>query len=199
MKLWKHFLHSVVLTILILSLVSIFLFLKLTGLGERLYIEDVLSPAEYIIVISGGGNERIEKGVELYKEGFAPLLVLTGSAKYSKLSNAESMSLYAITHGVPEENILLEHFAQNTLENALFVKDLLKNIPKSMILVTTSYHQRRAFETFASVFPETKILNSPAQVSFWEKESWWKNRKSFFLSISEDLKLFWGKITGRWG
>jgi uncharacterized SAM-binding protein YcdF (DUF218 family) len=55
--------------------------------------------------------------------------------------------------GVPDADILLDERSRNTRENALFTKELLAKYPtiKSLILVTSAFHERRALGCFAQV------------------------------------------------
>lgn len=51
---------------------------------------------------------------------------------------------------VPDSSILIESNSRNTLENAFFVKEALSrnNLPPPYLLVTSSFHMRRALYTF---------------------------------------------------
>ena len=62
------------ITILAIFLVSLFM---LKEAGNFLVINDKPEKSDVVIVLSGGGIERIEKAVELYKEGFAPYIMLS--------------------------------------------------------------------------------------------------------------------------
>src|SRR5687768_10512174 len=75
-------------------------------LGEYLEAAEEPQQTDAIVVISGGGTERIEKGVELFKAGFAPLLIVSGAAAEGDVSNAKGMAAYAQGHGVPFEQIV---------------------------------------------------------------------------------------------
>ena len=121
------------------------------------------------IIILGGGIEldgslpktpqlRVEKGVDLYKQGVAPYLVM--STKWSFLNEyipprteAAAMKEYAITLGVPEKSILMEEKSTDTIGNAYFVKvDLLKPHKwKNIVVVTSEYHIARSRYLFHKI------------------------------------------------
>ena len=54
--------------------------------GDFLVINEKPEKSDVVIVLSGGGIERIEKAVEIYNKGFAP---------YIMLSNGQEDNLYA--------------------------------------------------------------------------------------------------------
>lgn len=183
----------------VFSLLIMYLVFSLEKVGTFLSIEDVIHPSDAIIVVSGGGNERIRKGVSLYKSKMSNTLIVTGATKDGSISNAQSMAIYAERRGVPMDNILKEPKAGNTFENAKLTREFFEEDPESIILVTTEYHQKRAFETFKEHYPNTKIYNSPAKVAFWNTDKWWGNSKSIYLGLSEYIKILWGQMTGIWG
>lgn len=173
--------------ILILFLVSLPLFI-----GWYLSPQDSLRKADAIVVISGGDTtERIKKGVELYKEGWAPVLVFSGAAASGDVSNAKMMKNIAVSMGVPVEAILLEEKSKTTEENAEYTSDLLKREGyNSFILVTSPYHQRRAYELFRRQNAAAEIINQSALDENWRKKGWWENNIGRFLTIGEISKLF---------
>lgn len=180
--------------------IGILCIVLLRNLGNILYIETELpsTPVLTMIVLSGGGD-RIEYAVDLFLEGSARQMMITGGVFDGAVSNASSMAAYAVSQGVDEENIILEHEASNTFENALFTKNLFQKQPQSIMLITSDYHQKRAFLTFQDVYPETIIFNAPAPSSYWQADRWWESKKSVYLTLTENIKIWWGRLTGVWG
>lgn len=156
-------------------------------IGWYLSPQDPLAKTDAIVVISGGDNDaRIAKGVQLYKEGWAPALVFSGAAASGNVSNAKAMERIALRDGVPVSAMLIEENSKTTEENAQFTAELLKqNGIKSFILVTSPYHQRRAYELFKKYYPEATIVNQSAIDSSWRKKGWWQNNVARFLTLGE--------------
>lgn len=104
--------------------------------------------ADFIVVISGGDTlGRTKKGIELYKQAYAPKLLLSGDAADPKSpSNAKIMKRVAIENGVKEEDIVTEENSKDTKQNATeSILKLIKVGPEQKILlVTSAYHSRRA-------------------------------------------------------
>lgn len=171
------------------------------GLGHYLELRGELVRADAIVVISGGGEERIEHGIQLYKDEWAEKMILAGAARDDKgPSNAAIMANRAIKAGVSSEAIILDEDSQNTYQNAVNVGKILQvSGLKSIILVTSSYHQRRAYQTFHRVLgDEIEIINSPAPVSFWRASNWWGDPKARSLALQEIAKIIYSAISGNY-
>lgn len=197
------FIHFVIrtLTYLGLFIAAVFVlgYLALIFLGEYLTPSDTLTRSDAVVVLSGG-PDRVQWGIKLYQDGWAPRLVLVGAAlDKSGPSNAEAMRKTALLAGVPDTAIFLEEESTNTLENATLGKAVLDSFgAKSVILVTSPYHQRRAYETFKKVYEGevVSIINSPSGYSTWNSKQWWAKPASADITTSEILKIIWFKITG---
>ncbi|MFH1826370.1 MAG: YdcF family protein [bacterium] len=149
----------------------------LQGLGNFLIVDDQLKPADIIVVLSGMGNgERTRQAVELYKKGFAPKLLMSGGPIYLQVTYASLMRQRARYLGVPDQDILLEQESESTMENAIFsLPQILELKAKSVIVVTSPYHTRRAKRTFRKALAGTGIdvLVSSVKDSMYKPEKWW--------------------------
>ncbi len=162
--------------------------------------EESCQPADVIVAVSGGDTTaRTIEAVRLYNNGWAPKLVFSGAAEdEDSPSNAAVMRGIAIAHGVPNDAISVDEFGRTTKENAEETADLLddKNI-SSMILVTSSYHQRRTSLEFGQRFEAVDIRNHPvAQDSQWSLW-WWMTPVGWYLAIGElaRIMLFYLGVT----
>lgn len=175
---------------LIASLVLLIVALPLL-IGWYLSPQDILEKAGAIVVVSGGDNDaRIKKGVELYKEGWAPTLIFSGAAAEGNISNAKAMKRIAVKQGVPAEDILIEEKSETTIENAQLTAVLVAEYGyKNIILVTSPYHQRRTYQLFKKEMPDVNIINQSALDENWRKKGWWENNVGRFLTIGELGKI----------
>lgn len=101
---------------------------------------------------------RLIEGIQLYKKGLAPILVLSGKGPPGERTEAEHRSILAQTMGIPAEAILKEETANTTREEAIRISRLLMHRGlRKVLLVTESLHVRRASLAFRSagleVFP----------------------------------------------
>lgn len=161
-------------------------------IGWYLSPQDVLEKVDVILVVSGGDNNaRITKGVQLYEEGWAPVLMYSGAAAEGDVSNAEAMRNISAKMGVPKKDMIIEEESKTTVENADFSAKIIKDKGyKSIILVTSPYHQRRTYELFKKELPEAKIINQSALDENWRKKGWWQNNVARFLTVGELGKMF---------
>ncbi len=177
--------------LLIVVLASLLLLVILVGLGFYLSPQDQLKQVEAIVVVSGGDTKRrTEEGIKLWREAWAPRLIFAGAAKEG-VSNAQVMKRLALAAGVPEEAILIEEQSQNTTENARLVALLLRRERiSSIILITSPYHQRRAYTAFRRELGKNfLILNHSALDEEWRKRNWWRDKEAFYLTVAEIGKI----------
>jgi len=176
-------------------------FALLVGVGFYLSPQDNVDKADVIVVVSGGQTtSRAEKGIDLYKQGYAPKIIFSGASLDDGPSNAFAMRDQALASGVPASNIYIDEKSQNTYENAVNSKAILQSLAASkIILVTSPYHQRRANQTFESVLgKDYQLLGVSAFDDRWSKSQWWRRGFPLFISVSETWKLIYIGITGNY-
>ncbi len=104
------------------------------------------------------GKSRVEKGVELYKRGFAQRMLFCGAYSYKLTripdkTEAEAMRDYAMTLGMPREHCFLEEKSKDTIGNAYFAKQFLERQNwRSFFVVTSNYHLPKTEYAFKKVF-----------------------------------------------
>jgi len=183
-KVLRAVLRTIVIAIIF---VVIFLF------GASLYLspQNKLKKSDAVVVISGGDTDaRITEGVRIYKENLAGKIIFSGAAAEGYISNARAMKNIAVTQGVDADNIYIEEDSKTTEENAANVAKIIKEKKvESIILVTSPYHQRRAYNAFKkSLGEDFKIINHSATDKEWRKADWWSNEQARFLTVGEILK-----------
>lgn len=147
----SHLRYSIVLTAIVLCMSSCLLFqpsaakLSKRALAKHKTYDAVIVPGVPFI----GPNwdmtmqMRVTWGVHLYKRGSAKKLIMSGAAVYSPYVEAEIMRLYAISLGVPEEDILVESKAQHSTENIWYSYKLAKSKGYEHIALSTDPFQTR--------------------------------------------------------
>jgi uncharacterized SAM-binding protein YcdF (DUF218 family) len=159
-------------------------------------VHDPLKKAEAIIVVSGGDTRgRTMHGIDLYKQGWAPKLIFSGAAADpNSASNAKVMMATAASRGVPTSDILLDEVSRDTKENASSTKSIAGNY-KTIILVTSDYHQRRVSNEFKKEYGDsTTFINSPAKDKNWGRKTWFLTPYGWWISVTEPIKLAFSKI-----
>ena len=167
----------------------------LNGISRALVHEDPLVKVDAIVVLAGGNGNRIEAAARLYRDGFGKRIYFSGFKLYPGINTSTRMESYAIELGVPKDKIVIstpdvevstrgESFANLELLN--------KNHVKNFILVTSSYHTRRAkliYENTISLLEyDIKFLVYPAQDPFVPIQGWWRVRTAQKGVLFEYLK-----------
>jgi len=137
------------------------------------------------VVVLAGGKGRIEEGVRLYREGKGERLFLIGVDPLVKKSDLYKEDLMVRS----SEQVYLEKISRNTLENAIFARELIvKNNVRSMLLITSRYHMKRSLLIFRNILPkDIAIYPHPVAVKN-SAEAWWSHGGSLRLLFSEFYK-----------
>lgn len=174
--------------LLFLCLPLLLIFLLLFSAGRFLAFSQKPQESDIIIVLSGGGG-RVEQAVELFKEGFAPYMLL--SAVSENAGPSGDMHQTALALGIPEEAILTEDAAQSTYQNAQFTLPIMKQHGfKSAIVVSSDFHMRRVKFIFDHVYKKSGIeLTYIGADSGYNAKTWWSDRYSRETTFNEYTKM----------
>jgi uncharacterized SAM-binding protein YcdF (DUF218 family) len=193
-----------ILVIAAVVIIGLSLYLKVDDLshcGASPGQEANCQAVDAIVAVSGGDTEaRTMRAVELYKAGWSERLIFSGAAQdKSGPSNAAAMKSLAMGAGVPAEDIYLDEYSDTTQQNAENTQTIFSsNNIKSVVLVTSGYHQRRASLEFNKRASDVVILNHPTQTdkdwSIW----WWTSLRGWWLALSEVAKIIIFYITSIW-
>jgi hypothetical protein len=150
-------------------------------------------------MVFGGdpGYERTRYASQLLHEKWTQSLVLCGGEP-GPGDSATSLREIALEQGVPAEAILMEEHSRSTRESALRVGAIVRQHGiRSLTLVTSPYHQRRAYLATRRVLrDEIRLINRPAEPSFWSPREWWKQGKSIRIVLTEYGKLAYYLVRG---
>lgn len=122
------------------------------SVGDQFLVVDEQPKESDVIIVLSGGLGRLEKGADLYKEGYAHYVLLT-RANEEFITKEE-----AIDFGIPEQRLILEEAATSTYTNALYAKSLMEKYQfKSAIVVSSDYHMRRTKFIFDRVYNDKEM------------------------------------------
>ena len=161
-------------------------------IGDFIFLENDPERADIIFVPGNGYPQMAEKAAELYKKGFAPLVlpsgkysitdgkfsgVLSERQKYNGCYETEWEFLKSVLmqNGVPESAVLKENQATFTWENARFSRNVTDSKElkiKKAIICCKTHHARRAFMYYQRAYPETEFLVCPCVVDGINHENW---------------------------
>ena len=190
---------------ILLVILCLFLFRNryLPYAGNFLVIEDNLEKADAIFVFGGSIPNRIIEAVDIYKKGYAPLIIIS---KYPKPEGYKYLEEKGITYpeghdinksialslGIPESNIIItRNRAGNTLEELMLINEYcLENNIKKIILVSTKSHTKRISKIFLDIAGD-KIKGIVRYTGYdsYNPDKWWNDRHSLRQTMFEYQKL----------
>jgi uncharacterized SAM-binding protein YcdF (DUF218 family) len=150
----------------------------------------IIKPAEAIVVLGGGtesewpprqavevnsAGDRMIHAADLYHQGMAPFIILSGGniAWMDSIENspASDMRQIMLKLDVPDSALVLQTKSQNTREDALYSAELLKERGFTrVILVTSAMHMPRS----VALFEKQGIEVIPSPTDFTITEDGWQ-------------------------
>ncbi len=93
---------------------------------------------------------RLDKGLELYRNGTVKQIIVSGGVGQEGFDEAEVMCAYLTAHGVPAERILADHSGDDTFLTAAHTRQLMQaHNFHSVVIVSHYYHISRVKLAFA--------------------------------------------------
>jgi uncharacterized SAM-binding protein YcdF (DUF218 family)/PKD repeat protein len=155
-----------------------------------------IANADVIVVLSNPSayQERTWHAAQLWKTGRAPRVLLTNENLRSSWSEAEQRNPLFTERatealksaGVPPDKIeVLPQPVSGTVDEAVLLREYAQGRGlRSILIVTSAYHSRRALWTFRNVFRDSGIeigldhvapgLQTPTPATWWLKPAAWK-------------------------
>lgn len=172
------FLKAIFSLVVLMLIVSSILFVDFVYKTFSLSQREVQTDA---IVVLTGGRGRVEEGVKLFRAGKSRMLFLIGVDPLVKKKE--------LFKGDGAERVFLENVSRNTLENAVYARDLIaRHQVGSIKLITSRYHMKRSTILFRNALPKDVAIYPHPVDSSNLKEEWWNHKSSFKLLFSEFYK-----------
>lgn len=175
--------------------------------AHLLIVKSELPAADAIVVMSGSSTylERADWAARLYREGRAPVIILTNDSLISGWDKKEQRNPYFYElaarelqqRGVPESKILVvSDIALGTYEESLGVRDYAAaHQLKRLLVVTSAYHTRRTLWSLRHACEGSGIeigIDSPPPG--WQTPApsrWWWRRWGWKVVAGEYVKLIY--------
>jgi hypothetical protein len=133
-----------------------------------------VQPADCLLVFGGHDLGVAERAAELYLNGIAPLVVVSGGSRAvpdgsESATEAEAFADVLQDRDVPKDAILLECVASNTSENFWLSAELLRDYgrdPQTFLAVQKPYSERRTLATARRRWPSKTVAVTSQQIGF---------------------------------
>jgi uncharacterized SAM-binding protein YcdF (DUF218 family) len=156
----------------------------LMRIGDFLYIQDTLEPADVIHVIAGD-DYRTDYAIQLYKKGYGEKIFFTGGwCEIHHYWHGEHAKERSLAQGVPLDAIVIDDSkVLSTYMEAEKLKEwMTKRLEpvRSVTVVSDPFHMRRARWTYQNLFGDTiKLLMAPVPFDLTPYQRvWWRDRES---------------------
>ncbi len=103
-------------------------------------------------------EDRLKTGIDLYKQGIAPKIIMSGDHGQKNYDEVNTMKAYAIEQGVLSEDIFMDHAGFSTYETMYRARDIFQ--VKKAVVVTQKYHMYRALYIAEKLGIEAVGVNS---------------------------------------
>lgn len=87
-------------------------------------------------------HDRLDYGCELYLDGAAPKILMSGDHGRSEYDEVNNMKDFALDRGIPSEDIFMDHAGFSTYDSMYRARDIFQC--EKIIIVTQEYHLYRA-------------------------------------------------------
>jgi uncharacterized SAM-binding protein YcdF (DUF218 family) len=155
--------------------------------------------AEAIVVLAGDpSGQRVLKGAELARLGFAPLVLVSGPGRSYDRNEADLAIEFAVHRNFPPEMFRpVYNRAHSTYEEAIAMLDHMRPAGiRSFIVVTSDFHTRRAGRIYRRLARDARIRVVAAPTIGFEPRNWWTEREARKTWLYEWQKLVADTVGG---
>lgn len=169
-----------------------------------------LHRADAIVVLSGSSvyTERTHRAAEYYRQGLGQRILLTNDNLRGEWSSAEQRNPFfyerartkLIESGVPPDRVeVLATPVTNTYDEAQALKDYAQSHQlRSLLVVTSAYHSRRALWTLNRVFENSGVEIGMQSVENGEQTprplTWWLYPRGWQMVVGEYVKNVYYRV-----
>jgi len=157
--------------------------------------------ADIIVVLGGGNNDlRYWNGVRLMQEGYAPRLILDVFVKGETFGNRDiDLARDFVNRTSPGTATVCALEDNSTYAEAFSLEKCLQGTNvKSILVVTSGYHTRRALAILHKRLPQYEFSIYAAPDPYFFGERWWQTREWAKTTYSEWQRYLWWLLVDRW-
>ena len=149
---------------------------------ERLVKADCILVLGALVLRNGQPShileDRIITGIDLYRAGIAPALLMSGDHGRKSYDEVKAMKQYAVERSVPADCVFTDHAGFSTYDSCYRARDIF--CAKKVVIVTQRYHLYRALYIARCLGLEAYGVASDRRFIYGEKR---RQVREFFARI----------------
>jgi uncharacterized SAM-binding protein YcdF (DUF218 family) len=192
----RGFRFAALAIVALLALGGLFYAQVLAALGSFLDKSEPPRKADAILIAAGDSRgNRILKGAELVREGYAPKAIVSGPEGLYGFYECDLAIQFAERAGYPESYFTaFPNHALSTHEEAQAAAREFRDLGvKRVLLVTSNYHTRRAGNLFRAAAPDVAFTVVAAPDRHFQPRGWWRDREG-----RKTFSIEWMKTVAEW-
>jgi hypothetical protein len=164
-------------------------------------IVDAPRRSDVILVLAGEADRRPRRALELLEQGYGRRIVLDvpNNAKLFEFTQIQLAQRYI-------QDLPQSAFISICPIDGLSTKDESKDVErclqpegaKSVLIVTSDFHTRRALEVFRRELPGRGYSVAAARDDEGFGSRWWRHRQWAKTFVDEWMRLIWWKAIDQW-
>jgi hypothetical protein len=168
--------------------------------GDFLLVDAPL-PSDVILVLAGETDRRPERALQLLAQGYGRQIVLDvpARAKIYEFTQIQLAEKYIQDLPQAASVSLCPIDGQSTREESKDAEKCLARAGgKSVLIVTSDFHTRRALSVFRREVPGYEYSAAAARDGAQFGVRWWTHRQWAKTLVDEWLRLIWWKMVDQW-
>jgi hypothetical protein len=189
--------YSWIVFVLVIAGLSV----SLAAKAGSFLVVDAPRRSDAILVLAGETDRRPQRALELLSQGYGRRIVLDvpNNAKLYEFTQIELAQKYIQDLPQAASVSICAIDGLSTKDEAKEAeKCLQREGAKSVLIVTSDFHTRRALEIFRQEFPGREFSVAAARNDEGFGTKWWTHRQWAKTFVDEWLRLIWWKTIDQW-
>ena len=174
------------------------------GLAARagsFLLADAPRPSDVILVLAGETDRRPRRALELLAQGYGRRVVIDvpAGAKVYEFSQVELAQKYIGDLPQASSVSVCPTEGLSTKDESKDVEKCLAGEPvRSVLIVTSDFHTRRALDIFRRELPGRDYSAAAVRDDTQFGTGWWRHRQWAKTFVDEWMRLIWWKVVDQW-
>lgn len=167
----------------------------------RYLVIDEPQKSDVIVVLAGETERRPNRGIELFRQGYAPKMIfdVPAAPQFYGVSPPDLAQKFIESLPQAKQITTCTIIGLSTKDESTNAANCIAATDAhSVLLVTSSFHTRRALSIFRHTMPSVSFsvasVDDPRQFGV----QWWQNRQWAKVNLEEWMRLGWWYCVDRW-